>query len=166
MKNLCKWNVEDYATLSTKAEKVQIMHHITIGLPKGTQEQQNTCKGCTLGKFAKATFNDLDSRVLAILERIHYDVCGSFSTTSTSKHMCYIIFVDDFSWKCWILFIQKKYHTFSKFVEFKALVEKETGMKVKALKSDNGGEYVSNKFKFLCAKEYIRRDLTTPHNPQ
>jgi hypothetical protein len=43
-----------------------------------------------------------------------------------------------------------------KFVEFKALVEKETGKKVKALRSDNGGEYVSNEFKNLCAKEGIR----------
>jgi transposase InsO family protein len=37
---------------------------------------------------------------------------------------------------------------------------------VKALRSDNGGEYVSNEFKNLCAKEGIRRELNTPHNPQ
>ena len=41
----------------------------------------------------------------------------------------------------------KKDETFSKFVEFKALVEKETGKKVKALRSDNGVEYISNGFK-------------------
>ena len=46
-----------------------------------------------------------------------------------------------------------KDETFSKFVEFKALLEKETGKKVKALKSDNEGEYVSNEFKKICAKE-------------
>ena len=60
----------------------------------------------------------------------------------------------------------KKDETFSKFIEFKALVEKETGKKVKALKRDNGDEYVSNEFKFFCTEEGIRRELKTHHNPQ
>ena len=60
--------------------------------------------------------------------------------------------------------MRKKDETFSKFVEFKALVEKETSKKVKALRSNNGGEYVLNEFKNLCAKEGIRQELRTPHN--
>ena len=55
-----------------------------------------------------------------------------------------MLFVDDFSCKCWILFMHKKYQMFSKFCEFKALVEKDTGKKVKDPRSENGGEYVSN----------------------
>ena len=51
--------------------------------------------------------------------------------------------------------MQKKENIFSKFVELKVLVVKETDKKVKALKSDNGGEYVSNEFKNLCPKEGI-----------
>ena len=62
--------------------------------------------------------------------------------------------------------MQKKDQTFSKFCEFKELVEKDTSKKVKALRSDNGGEYVSNEFKNFFEKEGIRQDLTTPHNPQ
>ena len=52
--------------------------------------------------------------------------------------------------------MQKKDQTFTKFCEFKALVEKESGKKVKALRSDIGGEYVSNEFKKLCATEGIK----------
>lgn len=51
--------------------------------------------------------------------------------------------------------MQKKDDTLSKFLEFKALVEKEMSKKVKVLMSDNGGEYVSNEFKILSAKEGI-----------
>ena len=50
--------------------------------------------------------------------------------------------------------------------EIKALVKKDIGMNVKALRSDNGGEYISNEFKNLCASEGIRRELIVPHNPQ
>ena len=51
--------------------------------------------------------------------------------------------------------MQKKDQTFSKFCEFKALVEKELRKQVKALQSDNGGEYISGEFKYLCSKEGI-----------
>ena len=51
--------------------------------------------------------------------------------------------------------MQKKDQTFSKFCEFKALVKKESGKQVKALRSDNGGEYISNEFKNFCSKEGI-----------
>ena len=66
----------------------------------------------------------------------------------------------------WIFFMRKKDEIFSKIVEFKALVEKEINKKVKALRSDNGGKYVSNEFKFFYAKEGIRQELITPHNLQ
>lgn len=46
--------------------------------------------------------------------------------------------------------MQNKDQTFLRFCEFKALVEKEYGKKVKALCSDNGGEYISQQFKDFC----------------
>ena len=124
VKNLL--DVEDYVALSTKAEKVQdqdiyelwhrrlgYLHHKALNitqqiytrLPKGALEQRDTCKGCTLGKYTKVTFHYSDNRVQEILERVHSYVCGPFSTTSKIKHMYYVIFVDDFSHKCWILFM-------------------------------------------------------------
>ena len=62
--------------------------------------------------------------------------------------------------------MQKKDQTFSKFCEFKALVEKDSGKKVKALRSDNGGEYISGEFKEFYSKEGIQRELIMPHDPQ
>eukprot|EP00253_Pinus_taeda_P033973 PITA_33973 len=61
--------------------------------------------------------------------------------------------------------VRKKSETYSKFCEFKALVEKESRKKVKALRSDNGGEYISCEFKEFCSAEGIRRELIAPHNP-
>ena len=36
----------------------------------------------------------------------------------------------------------------------------------KALRSDNGGEYISGEFKDFCSKEIIQREFIVPHNPQ
>jgi hypothetical protein len=54
---------------------------------------------------------------------------------------------------------------FSRFQEFKALVENQTGKKNKVLISDNMGEYTSMKFEDFCKEARIRRALTVPHNP-
>jgi hypothetical protein len=121
----------------------------------GTLAQLDQCKGCTLGKYVKSTFHEKENCASVILERIHADVCGSFSVSSTKKHRHYVIFVDEFSRKCWIFFMQKKDQTFSKFCEFKALVEKESRKKVKALRRDNGGEYIYNEFKYFYSREGI-----------
>ena len=80
-----------------------------------------------MGNFVKTTFHENESHASVISERIHTDVCGPFSVASTTKHRYYVIFVDEYSCRCWILFMQKKSETFSKFCEFKALVEKELG---------------------------------------
>jgi transposase InsO family protein len=141
------------------------MQQISTELPMGTLAQLDQCKGCTMGKYVNSTFHEKENHASVILERIHTNVCGPFLVASTTKHKYYVIFVDDFSRKCWIFFMLKKDQTFSNFCEFKALVEKESGKQVKALRSDNGGEYISNEFKDFYNKEGIRRELIVSHNP-
>ena len=105
-----------------------------------------------MGKFVKTTFHEKENHALVILERVHTDVCGPFSVASTTKHKYYVIFVDDYSCRCWIFFTQKKREIFSNFCEFKAFVEKESRKKLKSLWSDNGGEYISGEFKYFYIK--------------
>lgn len=45
-------------------------------------------------------------------------------------------------------------------------MEKQTGMKIKALHTDNGREYLSKEFDKLLNKEGIKRRLTVPYTPQ
>ena len=61
---------------------------------------------------------------------------------------------------------EKKDEVFSKFKEFKALIENHTEKKIKTFRSDNGGEFTSNEFKELCKDLGIKRELSTPYSPQ
>eukprot|EP01018_Ginkgo_biloba_P023326 Gb_30542 [translate_table: standard] len=45
-------------------------------------------------------------------------------------------------------------------------MEKQTGRKIRVLRSDNGGEYTSNDFKDFCVQEGIKRELIVPYNQQ
>jgi transposase InsO family protein len=63
-------------------------------------------------------------------------------------------------------FLKSKDEVFSKFKEFKALIENLSERKIKILRSDNGGEYTSKEFVNFCKDAGIKRELTTPYNPQ
>jgi transposase InsO family protein len=62
--------------------------------------------------------------------------------------------------------LKSKDKVFSKFKEFKALIENLSERKIKILRSENGGEYTSKEFAKFCKDVGIKRDLTTPYDPQ
>jgi transposase InsO family protein len=62
--------------------------------------------------------------------------------------------------------LKSKDEVLGKFKEFKALVQNLSERKIKILRSDNGGEYTSNEFGNFCRYVGIKRELTTPYNPQ
>jgi transposase InsO family protein len=47
-----------------------------------------------------------------------------------------------------------------------AIVENQTDRKLKCLRSDNGGQYKSNKFFQFCQEHGIRREHTAPYSPE
>ena len=55
---------------------------------------------------------------------------------------------------------------FTRFQEFRALVENQFGKRIKVLQSDNEGEYSSRQFVDFCAQHGIRRPMTVTYNPQ
>ena len=73
---------------------------------------------------------------------------------------------EDFSCETWIYFLKEKSEIFSKFKEYKAFVENQTNRKIKTLWLDNGGEITSKEFKELCRESGIKRELSTPYNPE
>jgi transposase InsO family protein len=117
-------------------------------------------------KHAKVAFPSSEHRSRGILDLIHSDVCGPMSSTSLTGNLYYVTFIDDSSRKTWIYFMKTKDEVFSKFQEFKALVENQTSRKIKVLRSNNGGEYTSNDFDSFCRKAGIKRELIVPYNLQ
>ena len=80
--------------------------------------------------------------------------------------MYYAIFVDDFSCKTWIYFLKKKDEVFKSFRSFKALVENQTGKKIKILRTDNGTEYESNEVNDYFREVSIKMETTTTYTPK
>jgi transposase InsO family protein len=136
------------------------------GLPELKVDHEGVCNGCAQGKNIKNPFSKKDSKAEGVLELIHSDVCGPMPSSSISGYVYYVFFIDDYSCKTWVYFLKSKDEVFSKFKEFKALIENLSERKIKILRSDNGGEYISKEFVNFCKDVGIKRELTIPYNPQ
>jgi transposase InsO family protein len=104
------------------------------------------------------------SRTVAPLELLHSDICGPLSKSlSGSRYILSII--DDFSRFTWIFFLKRKSETLTKIKQFKAMIELQSPYRVQAIRSDNGGEYISHEFVRFCNDSGIARQLTQTYTP-
>ena len=65
-----------------------------------------------------------------------------------------MVLIDDFSRMCWVYFLKKKSEVASVFWKFKTLIENQSGCKIKVIRSDNGTEYIADKFAKFCEAVY------------
>ena len=113
---------------------------------------------------------------------MHSDANGHLEVQSLGESRYFGTFIDDFSRWASIFTMKNKSDTFSNFKIFRAQTEMHTGAKLKSLnvikrsaksaeelkilRTDNGGEYVSNEFKSYLQEHGIRHQLTVAYTPQ
>jgi len=100
------------------------------------------------------------------LELIHSDLAGPMNIPSLGGARYFLLFIDDHTSYTTVFTIYQKSETFSKFKEYKALVENYHNTKIKALRSDNGGEYTSDSFSKYLRNSGISHEKTAPYSPE
>ena len=129
--------------------------------------EMDLCESCIQGKIHRSPFPTTGTeRAEAPLDLVHSDVCGKINTKSLSGGEYFLTFVDDKTRFVWIFILKQKSQVFQCFQQWKAIVEKSTGRRVKCLRTDNGGEYTSLEFQSYLKKEGIVHELTVPRTPQ
>ncbi|CAL8152332.1 unnamed protein product [Prunus armeniaca] len=78
----------------------------------------------------------------------------------------FMLIIDDFTRMIWLYFLRNKYEAFNCFKKFKSMTELQSGHKVKCLRSDRGGEFLSSEFVQFCEDHDIQRQLTMAYTPQ
>ena len=125
------------------------------------------CESCAEGKHHRSQFpTNGCKRSEEPLGLVHSDVCGKMNTKSLSGAEYFLTFIDDRTRYVWMYVLKRKDQVFERFLEWKALVENSTGRKLKALRTDNGGEYTSVEFEGYLKSEGVRHELTVPKTPQ
>ena len=133
------------------------------GFDYTTPEKLDFCKPCVSGKIHRSPFPKTGrERATEPLGIVHSDVCGKISSPSLGQAEYFVVFIDDKTHYVWISVVKHKHEVFQSFLEWKALVEKSSGYRVKKFRTDNGGEYTSNEFENYLKKEvHYSKDTAT-----
>jgi transposase InsO family protein len=135
--------------------------------PAASHNPDPDCQSCILGKLHRTPVpHAADHRATEPLYRVHIDVCGPFSVQSHLGQSYFLQIVDDYSRYIWARAMRTKDQAFNFFKEYVAMCEAmHGGRRVSIMRSDNGGEFMSNVFSEWLAAKGIRRERTNAHSP-
>ncbi|KAL0387629.1 UNVERIFIED_CONTAM: Retrovirus-related Pol polyprotein from transposon TNT 1-94, partial [Sesamum radiatum] len=124
------------------------------------------CESCSKGKMTKKPFVGQSKLADGLLDLIHTDVCGPLNTQARGGLSYFLTFTDDHSRYGYVYLMRYKSEAFVKFKEFRLEVENQTGRKIKTLRSDRGGEYLSGEFIDYLKENGTVSQWTPPETPQ
>ncbi|KAL0463213.1 UNVERIFIED_CONTAM: hypothetical protein Slati_0208900 [Sesamum latifolium] len=125
-----------------------------------------TCVSCLKGKMTKKPFVGQSAIANGLLDLVHTDVCGPLSIPARGGFSYFITFTNDHSRYGYVCLMRYKSEAFGRFKEYRLEVENETNRKIKALRSDRGGEYLSGEFIGYLKENGILSQWTPPGTPQ
>ncbi|CAA0810109.1 Unknown protein, partial [Striga hermonthica] len=144
------------------------VQRLVADTPLGSLEVEAfpTCESCLEGKMTKRVFSSKGHRSKDVLGLVHSDLCGPMSVQARGGFEYFVTFIDDYSRSGYIFLLHHKSECFEKFLEYKAVVEKQLGKSIKSLRSDCGGEYLSNEFRNYLTDNGNTSQLTARGTPQ
>ena len=125
-----------------------------------------TCTSCIRAKQHRKPFRKSNYRATKKLQCIHSDLSGPH-VLSMGKSKYYLTFMDDLTRYKWVKMVpnKKSKHVFKAIEEWVRIVERQTGCKVQALRTDGGTEYWGDLTPFL-RNLGIQHQESPPHTPQ
>jgi transposase InsO family protein len=160
-----KWHAR-YGHLNFQSLKKMCQENLVDGQPK-IEPTDEVCRGCLVGKQRRLSFpRQADFRAREPLELLHGDLCVPITPPTPAGNRFFLLLVDDFSRYMWIVLMKTKDKAFAAFKEVKEEIEVERKEKVKALRTDRGGEFNSDVFVEYCKDAGIKRFRTAPYSPQ
>ncbi|SGY11774.1 BQ5605_C011g06268 [Microbotryum silenes-dioicae] len=125
------------------------------------------CDTCQAGKITHHPFPTVASnRSAQPLDRVHMDLLAFDGAVSLGGAKYALVIVDDYTRYLWAIPMSHKSDTFAAFKSWLAKVERSSSRKLLAVRSDNGGEFLSNEFSSFLEEQGITRQLSIPDTPQ
>jgi transposase InsO family protein len=100
------------------------------------------------------------------MELWHGDLCGPISPATPAGKEYFLLLVDDYSRHMWIVLLRSKDEALAAIRKVQAAAELEKNLKLKAVRTERGGELSSAEFVEYCEARGIKHFRTAPYTPQ
>nr|GEZ59887.1 retrotransposon protein, putative, Ty1-copia subclass [Tanacetum cinerariifolium] len=121
--------------------------------------------GRVQNKMTRKPFSHKTEKVKDVLGLNHTDVFGPLRHVLKKYASYFITFTDDYSRYGYVYLLKHKHEVFETFKVFKSEVENQLEKAIKAIRSDRGGEYISQEFKDYLKACGIVQQLTPSYTP-
>jgi transposase InsO family protein len=136
---------------------------LTISAPSA---YDHMCEGCALGKSHRLPFPWLSTTEYPLMGLVIMDLTGPMSVETWSG-MSYVLVVVEVSCRFGVgRLLAAKDEAYGELVLILTWLERQSGKKCKALRSDNGTEFINDLVKRLCEKNGITHQTTIPYMPE
>ncbi|CAI7729002.1 unnamed protein product [Closterium sp. NIES-53] len=128
---------------------------------KGVVKEIGSCPTCLETKFTKFPFNSGTGPAKAPLALVHMHVVGPMRAPSLSGSRYFLTIVDDHTRAVWVYPLKTKGEVDAAVLkEWMPRGQRESGHKVKVIRTDNGGEFIGADFEAVLKKKGIQHQLT------
>ncbi|CDF37816.1 unnamed protein product [Chondrus crispus] len=126
------------------------------------------CSACVYGKATRSVIPKERSsrRAYFCLDLVHSDVCGPLEVQSIGGAKYFITFIDDHSNWSVVYPMHHKSEAFERYKMFAQLAQTHTGRKIKVLRTDRGGEYLSTESKSFLIANGTQHQMKTAYTPE
>lgn len=162
--SLRRWH-ERLGHLGVSMVKSMVKHNVVDGV-SFSDENKFFCGDCAVGKMHRVSHPSANERECQPGERFHADICGPMNVTSVGGYKYLLVFKDEATSFRHVHFLVHKSDVSSKIGDHLAAVEVVTGRRVKSIRTDNGLEFVNEKFKKSLQEKGISHERTSPYTPE
>ena len=123
------------------------------------------CGDCMKGRQQRKPSYEPMSQPNEYLDYLHCDLGGPYPTTRRGNRF-YLGIRDGATGACYAEPMRTKAQTFDTFQRFIRRAERQSGKKLKHLRTDFGGEFANQAFEEYTAKEGIQWEPSAPYTPE
>ena len=152
--------------VSHERAKLLVQKGLVEGVDLMPDDEPTVCESCESAKGEKKSIVKVreGGRCPAIGDEVHSDLWGPASVESINRKLYYVSFTDDHSRYTHVYFLNSKDETFDSYRAYEASTQQNT--KIKSLRSDRGGEYLSDEFSAHLKSAGTIRKLTVHDTPE
>jgi len=137
------------------------------GMQIDDDEENFFCEPCVIAKQSRPVHPKSErKRNPEAGEFVHKDLCSGFETRSLGGALHFILFEDDATGYRTVEFLSCKSEVQNMVKNYIRQVERQTGRKLRTIRSDNGGEYIAKAMKNFVENEGINYQWSSAYVPE
>jgi hypothetical protein len=126
-------------------DRMQLLHKLVPDI-HSINKDFNFCDVCPLAKHKRLPFPNDGHKTSHVFDLIHCDIWGPYFLSTHDGFKYFLTIVDDCSRSTWIYLMSSKADTRPLLLSFFTMIETQFNTKIKALRSDNGLEFLMSDF--------------------